>query len=263
MKYQILEKDKTKFISLVLLNEIIQYQKYFPVQLTGEDVFLDHYLMLLADKGLLRVERSKYVPTEKGREEIVNFYAKYYEYLKMFDIFCAVDLEKGEFAFSRIQEDLTDDQWFAILDDERYTDVRVAVADFKGINPTEIVFMSFLNEGRFDCTIDGWQNSLTSDSVWREIEEICNSAVTREYLENGGVLEDVITQGTAIAMKLIKDAEDSLNDEEETEEVIEETTVEEYVDVVDMPVYGYSYWDPYYDPYYISPIWVAAAIVLW
>lgn len=267
MKYQILQKDKTKYISLILLNEIIQYQNYFPISLTGNDLFLEHYLKLLTEKGLLRVEGGKYVPTDKGRDEIVSLYAKYEEYLKMFDIYCAVDLEKGEFAFSRIQEDMTTEDWYNFLDEERFSDVRVAVADFKGLNPTEIVFMSFLNENRFDCTVDGWQKNLTGDDVWKEIEEICNTAVSREYLEPDGVLEDVIKQGAEIALQLIKDAENSLNAEEE-EEVIEETIttteeVEEYVDVVEMPVYGYSYYDPYYDPYYISPIWVAAAIILW
>lgn len=265
MKYQILEKDKTKYICLVLLNEIIQFQIYFPVNLTGENVFLEYYLKQLANKGLLNIKDGKYIPTENGREELEKLYIKYNEYLKMFDIYCAVDLDKGEFAFSHIGENISDDEWFAILDDERFSDVRIAVAEFKGLNPTEIVFMSFLNEERFDCTVDGWQKNLTGDDVWREIEEICNTAVSREYLEADGVLEDVIRQGTKIAMKLIKEAEDSFNEPEEEEEIITETTeeVEEYVEVVEMPEYGYGYWDPYYDPFYVSPIWLAAAIVLW
>lgn len=269
MKYQILQKDKNKYISLVILNEVIQFQHYFPVNLTGEDVYLEHYLKLLTEKGLLTIKGGEYVPTAEGRKELETFYAKYYEYLKMFDIFCAVDLEKGEFAFSSMNSIDNDDEWFDFLADERFSDVRIAVADFKGLNPTEIVFMSFLNENRFDCGVDGWQNALTSDAVWIEIEEICNTAVSREYLEPDGVLEDVIKQGTAVAMQLIKDDEDAINALQETEETVTETVtetteeVEEYVDVVDMPYYGYSYWDPYYDPYYISPIWVAAAIVLW
>lgn len=269
MKYQILEKDKTKYICLILLNEIIQFQRYFPTKVTGEDVFIEHYLKLMVEKGLLSIKGDKYIPTDNGRNEVVNFYAKYAEYLKMFDIFCAVDLEKGEFAFSRIGEDLSDDEWFAILDDERFSDVRVAVADFKGLNPTEIVFMSFLNENRFDCTVEHWQNALTADETWREIEEICNTAVSREYLETDGVLEDVIRQGTEIAMQLVKDAEDSLNAPEEvveyetvTETITTTEEVEEYVDVVEMPVYGYDYYDPYYNPYYVSPIWLAAAVVI-
>ena len=47
MKYQILEKDKQKFISLVILNEVIQFQTYFNTKLTGDDVFLEFYLKTL------------------------------------------------------------------------------------------------------------------------------------------------------------------------------------------------------------------------
>jgi hypothetical protein len=70
-----------------------------------------------------------------------------------------------------------------------------------------------------------------------------------------------------IAMQLIKDAEDSLNTPEEETETITTTTtteeVEEYVDVVELPYYGYDYYDPYYDPYYISPIWIVPIILLY
>ena len=100
MKYQLLEKDKVSYICVVLLNEIINNQAYPPVNLTGEDVFLDHYLKLLLSKGMVEINDGAYVPTQAGRIELQNFYAKYTEYLRMFDIFCAVDLESGNFALS-------------------------------------------------------------------------------------------------------------------------------------------------------------------
>ena len=262
MRYNLLEKDRVNFISLVLLNEIVQFQHYFPKNLTGDDIFLSRNLELLEQNGCLRIENGKYVPTEKGRDEVVRLYNKYYEYLKLFDIFCAVDLEAGEFAFNRINDDMSDDQWNAFLNEERFSDVRVAVADFKGMNPIEIVFVSFLNENRFDCGVEGWQKNLTDMAIWDEIVEICNTAIDVDYLKQDGVLEDVIKQGTELAIKLIRLAEEPI---EETEEVIEETeeVVEEYVEVVEMPVYGYDYWDPYYDPYYVSPLWlIPAAIIL-
>jgi len=264
-KYQLFEKDKFKYISLVLLNEIINFQHYFPVKLGGEDIFLNQYLKFMESKGVLEIKNGEYIPTDKGREELVNLYNKYCEYLKIFDIYCAVDLEKGEFAFSSINSDMDDNEWANFLNEERFSDVRVAVADFKGLNPIEIVFMSFLNENRFDCTAEKWQNNLTADAIWNEIEEICNTAVSVDYLKEDGVLEDVIKQGTEIAMQLIKEAEDSLNQEEEetTEEIVTETTeVVEYVDVVEMPIYPYGYWDPYYDPYYISPLWLVPVVLL-
>jgi len=261
MRYNLLEKDRVNFISLVLLNEIIQFQHYFDTQLTGEDIFLGRNLEILRNNGFLTVSNGKFIPTSKGRDELSRLYDKYYEYLKVFDIFCAVDLERGEFAFSSINNDSSEDDWFKFLNNERFSDVRVAVADFKGLNPIEIVFMSFLNENRFDCGVQGWQKALTDNAVWDEIVDICNTAIDVDYLKENGVLEDVIKQGTELALDLIKLSEESqkVGEEVVTEEV---TEVEEYVDVVEMPVYGYDYFEPYYDPYYISPIWLVPLVLL-
>jgi hypothetical protein len=97
--------------------------------------------------------------------------------------------------------------------------------------------------------------------------DICNTAIDVDYLREDGVLEDVIKQGTEIAMQLMKESEEIAIGEETLcwpeDEVVEETiTTTEYVDVVEMPTYGYDYFDPYYDPYYISPIWLVP-ILLW
>jgi hypothetical protein len=262
--YTLLEKDRVKYISLIVLNEIIQYQHYFPVNLTGEDVFLQPFLEGMVSRGFLRIERNQYVPTDLGREELVTLYNKYYEFLKFFDVFCAVDLGQGEFAFSSINNDWSDDQWFDFLNQERFSDVRVAVADFKGINPIEIVFMSFLNENRFDCTAPRWQYHLTGHDVWNDIVEICNSAVSLDYLKSEGVIENIVVEGSNLALDLIKQAEEANNEQGEViiEETVTEEVIDEYVDVVEMPTYGYSYWEPYYDPFYISPIWLVP-VLLW
>lgn len=264
MLYRIQEKDKIKFISLILLNEMIQFQHYFDEKSLGNDTFLGDYLKSMKANGVIEIKNKKYIPTAKGREELVKLFDKYYEYLKMFDIYCAVDLDKGEFAFSRINDDITDDEWNKFLNDSRFSDVRIAVVEFKGIDAMEIVFMSFLNENRFDCTADKWQYNLTGYNVWTEIEQICNTAVSSDYLKENGVLEDVIKQGTTIAMKLLKDAEaiDENSQESYQEEIIETTEeIEEYVDVVPMPCYGYDYWNPYMDPYYVSPIWLVPILL--
>jgi hypothetical protein len=266
MKYEIKQTSKNQYISLVLLNEIINNHAYPPVAVSGEDVYIDHYLKLMEGVGLLTTKDDCYIPTDAGRAELEKFYQKYNEYLKLFDVFCAVDLESGNFAFEEINNPaFSDEQWADFLANERWSDVRVAVAEFKGIDPIEIVFMSFLTEGRFEVGLDRWQYNLTSDGVWREIEEICNTAVSREYLEPNGVLVDVISQGSKLALELIREAEESLAAEAQ-EEIIEETVteevIEEYVEVVEMPYYDYDYYDPYYDPYYISPIWLVP-ILLW
>lgn len=270
MKYELKQSNKNQYISLVLLNEIINNHAYPPVKVSGEDVYIDHYLQLMDGVGFLTTKDGCYIPTVGGRAELEKFYQKYNEYLKLFDIFCAVDLESGNFAFEEINNaSFTDEQWADFLANERFSDVRVAVADFKGIDPLEIVFMSFLTEGRFEVGVDRWQYNLTSDGVWNEIQEICNTAVSREYLEEDGVLVDVITQGSALALKLIQEVEDALAAEAQApdgvvviETITTEEVVEEYVDVVEMPYYDYGYYYTYYDPYYISPIWLVP-VLLW
>lgn len=267
MAYELLTRDKIRYIGSVLLNEIVQFQHTFPVELTGEDVYLDYYLKQLHEKGFLTIKNGGYYATDLGREEVVHLYDKYYEYLKVFDIFCAVDLERAQFAFEEMNNpEFTDEDWDNYLADERFTDVRVAVADFKGMDPIEIVFLSFLNENRFDFLNGRWQHDLTGDDIWNEIVEICNTAVSKEYLEEDDVLLNVIGAGSELALKMIKEAEEDLANEqaqeEVVEEVVEETIIEEYVDVVEEPYYGYAYFDPYYDPYYVSPIWLLP-VLLW
>lgn len=262
-KFQISRDLKFKYITIVLLNEIINFQTYFESYLIGDDMFLHDYLQYMQANELLEIKMDQkldkeiFAPTVKGREALVNFYAKYFEYLKVYDIFCAVDLGIGEFAFDSMLNDMSDDEWHDFLNQQRFSDVRVAVAEFKKLDPTEIVFMSFLNEQKFDTQKEYWQQNLTKDGVWNEIEDICNTAISLEYLSKDGVIEDVVKKGSDLMLDLLKRAdqvqeEDANQQQEEEEEIITTTT---YVDIVDPPYYTYDYFYPYNDIYYVSPVW--------
>jgi hypothetical protein len=260
-KYNLTIDTKFQYVALVLIHEMINYQKYFPISLDGDDMFLFEYLEFMRGKGLVEVKNEKYVPTSKGRKYLENFYDKYFEYLKVFDIYCAVDLAEGEFAFASIFEDMNKDQWNEFLNEERFSDVRIAVAEFKKINPVEIVFMSFLNEGRFETNREGWQIYLTKDEVWNEILTICNTAIDLETLKENDVIQDVVQKGTDLMFNILKQDEEIRNNEnnepEIQEEIITETeTVEEYVETVEPRFYTYSYFNPYMDIYYVSPFWI-------
>ena len=122
MAYEILERNKQYYIGMVLLNEIINFQHYFNIKPVRDEIFIEPYLKTMASKGILVVKDGKYIPTELGRQELVNLYAKYYDYLKIYDIYCAVDLEQGEFAFSSMNNDWTDEQWFDYLGNDRFSD---------------------------------------------------------------------------------------------------------------------------------------------
>ena len=267
-KFVLNQDTKFRYITIVLLNQIINFDKKFPVLLTGDDFILLDYINYMFAHDLIKIDEVNkcYIASEKGRDYLVNFYAKFSEYLKVFDVYCAVDLQKGEFAFSRMNDSEfeNDESWNRFLSEDRFSDVRIAVAEFKKVDPIEIVFMSFVNEGKFEVDKDGWQKLLTEDEIWFDMIEICNTAVSCEYLSKDGVMENVINQGSKLMLELIKKDETPNGEEQEGEgeDTTTETITETTTEYVDMPYYSYDYYQPYYyDPFYISPIWLVPFIL--
>ena len=136
-------------------------------------------------------------------------------------------------------------------DNERFDDLRIAVALFKKIDPAEIVFMSFINENRFDTTAAGWQMDLLSDNDWKEIEAICATAIKPEEVGQDAMV-DMVNQGSELMIKLMEeDAKQQQQDNQTVnygDTIVEEETVQ--------------YYEPYYDPYYVSPVWMLP-LFLW
>ena len=230
----------------------------------GSDAFLEPLLIEMMAKDYIKASGINYSVTPKGTETLDTFMKRYTEYLKLYDVFSFIDLDKGEFAFSKYFDFATDDAWDAFKKDPRFEDLRIAVAIFKKLNPTEIVFMSFINEGRFDTSSTGWQMDILSSAAWNEIEEICKTALKPEQLGEDA-MKDMIGQGTKIAIDLI--AEEAKKETEArqsqlssdmggTQTVVEETIVEEGY------YYDPYYYEAYYDPFYVSPFWLVP-LFLW
>jgi DNA-binding PadR family transcriptional regulator len=240
------------------MNEIINNKAIYPVQLQGDDLLLYDTLQYMLKVGIVEIQNEIYVTTQKGSEWLQNFFNKYGEYLKVFDIYCAVDLDKGEFAFEKFYDDVSVNEWHTFLDEERFNDVRLAVAEFKGLNPLEIVFLSFFNEEKFDT--ENWQETLSSDEKWDEIEHIANTAITMEYLMPDNVMENIVRRGSNLMGELLKeetkrkDAEVADSNNGGDEIVTETVTTEEYITYPNS--YYSTYCDYYYNPYFISPCWM-------
>jgi hypothetical protein len=268
--YKVDEEQKKQFASAYLLEKMVNTPMSVPLYLEGNDQDLEPILEYLMAKESIEIEdNQRYVPTEKGREVLLRFMRRYHDFLRHYDIYSAVDLGEGEFAFEKYfefdHEDPGDEgAWRRYLSEERWEDLRVAVAAFKKLNPVEIVFMSFLNEGRFGLTSEGWQFDLLLGSVWDEILEVCSTALSVDdlgYKDDDGseitgqaVIEDVISQGARLNMKLKKREEERYGDRDETAASAAPNDEEESkkVRVEDD---GYEVYEHYYDPYYISPCW--------
>lgn len=233
-----------------LLDQLID-KRDFSVVLTGDDTVLEEVFVEMLSIDFVKVERNFYKISAKGQEFMDNFFKKYEEFLKFYDIFCAVDLANGTFAFSEFYSFDTDEEWEVYLNKPNWDDVRVAVCEFKKIDPVEVVFLSFLNEGRF--TTDNWQFDLVSDLIWDEILEICNTAIPMSELTENDVILNIVTQGSTIMMDILKEENKRKLQEIKENEEAEEDYDEEVTYVEEEIVYYESY---VYDPYYISPCWL-------
>ena len=259
----ITDSNKKTFKSIVLLDEMINGNRKFKTVADGDDKLLEPLFVEMMAKGYLSTSGLYYVPTQKGKEAYELFNKRFQEYLKLYDIFSFVDLTKGEFAFAKFFDYDTDEAWDNYKADQRFEDLRIAVAIFKKIDPAEIVFMSFLNERRFDTQSTGWQMDLLSDESWHEIEDICKNALKPTDLGTPDVIEDIVKQGTELMLQLLQeeinrhkeDEQNNNNNNNNQGSYTEETVVEEYETV--------EYYEPYYrSPFYVSPIWLLP-LFLW
>ncbi len=262
--YAITEQDRKKFAGAYLAERMINMPVTFPVWLEKNDKDLEPVLEDALTKGVVEIRDNRYAPTAKGRELVVNFKRRYRDFLKNFDVYSAVDLESGEFAFQKWFDYEDDDEWHAYLDQERWEDLRVAVAEFKELDPVEIVFMSFLNEDRFGRDEEGWQFDLLLGSIWDEILKICSTALQAEDLgyEDGGetvsgeaVIKDVIQQGAELNMEIWREESEMADDEDEGGGP-QGRPEDRVVPPVEDEDIGYDVYRGYCDdPYYVNPEW--------
>lgn len=245
--------NKKSYRAIIILDEMLNGNHQFKTVATGDDRALEPLFTDLAANGYITANSINYQVTNKGQDVYDVFMKRYTEFLKVYDVFSYVDLEKGEFAFASYYDFDTDEDWINYCDNDRFEDLRIAVAIFKKINPVEIVFMSFINEERFDTASAGWQNELMSDNIWDEIEGICETAIKPEELGDDA-MADMIAQGADLMIKLMEEEQNrnsgngGYNGGYQEEVVIVEETI--------------PYYQPYYDPFYVSPIWFVP-LFLW
>jgi hypothetical protein len=258
-RYTITEEQKKQFAAAYLLDRMVNRGTNVPVYLEGHDKDLEPVLEYMMMKEYIDIpDKATYKTTDKGKEVLSRFTKRYQDFLINFDVYCAVDLEAGEFAFSRYFDFDSDTAFEGYLQNDRWDDLRIAVAVYKKINPVEIVFMSFLREGRFGDQGDGWQFDLLLGSIWDEILEIANTAVHADelgYEDDQGVvngeevLDDVIRQGAELNITLRKKEREMRQEQAAAYDDDDDEDYDDYDDVIyEETVY-------YADPFYVSPWW--------
>ena len=118
-------------------------------------------------------------------------------YVVHFDIYAYVDLDNG--AFGDPKTDL--------LEGDQWSDLRVAVAEHKGIDQYRVVFLAMLSAQRFFENPD-WKFDLSMGTLFDEMQQIVQDQLCVEdlgYTDNEGqvsgedVVRDIIEQGEELS----------------------------------------------------------------
>ena len=233
---------KNQFSAILLLDYLIGHEsKIHASLLEKDDKLLEPILNLMQDRSLVEVnDEQMYAPSQKGQELYQTTLMQQLSYKTHFDIFAYVDLELGKFAHP--QSDF--------LEDSCWSDLRVAIAEFKGVDPYRLVFLAMLSYGEFYENPD-WRFDLSVGSLFDDLEEIVKEQLTKEDLEyedeegavsGREVLEDVILQGAELNQQRHEAFKKKIEEERQLmQSQNRDTQNREY----DEHYPQYAYYDPY------------------
>ena len=159
---------------------------------------LEPTLKEMEKQGWIEVgEDDYYITNDKGLEIYQKLTEQQESYVSHFDIYAYVDLQEGVFA----------DPQSDLLEGDRWSDLRVAVAENKGIDPYRVVFLSMLADGVWFENPD-WRFDLGMGTLLDNLESLVMDQLSVDELgyeddqgmvEGEEVIADVIEQGTALA----------------------------------------------------------------
>ena len=163
-----------------------------------DDEGLESLLNFMESRGTLTVEEDNYYKaTDKGHEVYQDLVKQLEAYVTHFEVYAYVDLEQGIFGDSE-----TD-----LLEGDKWSDLRVAVAEHKGIDPYRVVFLAMMSAETFYENPD-WKFDLSMGTLFDEMEQIVQEQLCVEDLGYKGeegqvsgedVIQDIIDQGRRLA----------------------------------------------------------------
>ncbi len=164
----------------------------------ADDESLEPMLKKMEEKGIIEVgEDEFFTPTAKGREIYEQLVDQLDAYVVHFDVYAYVNLEEGTFA----------DPETDLLESEEWSDLRVAVAEHKGIDAFRVVFLAMLSSELFFDNSD-WKFDLAMGTLFDEMDNIVQEQLCVDDLGFEGdegevsgedVISDIIEQGSEIA----------------------------------------------------------------
>ena len=188
-----------------------------------DDEGLESLLNFMESRGTLTVEEDNYYKaTDKGHEVYQDLVKQLEAYVTHFEVYAYVDLEQGIFG----------DPETDLLEGDKWSDLRVAVAEHKGIDPYRVVFLAMLSAETFYENPD-WKFDLSMGTLFQEMEQLALEQLHVDdlgYSESEGkvsgeeVIRDIIEQGSELAAKR-KSREQEIKGRKQAEESPDEQVI--------------------------------------
>ena len=144
-------------------------------------------------------EDNFYKVTDKGHQVYQDLVEQLEAYVMHFEVYAYVDLEEGVFG----------DPEMDLLEGDKWYDLRVAVAEYKGIDPYRVVFLAMLSAETFYENPD-WKFDLGMGTIFQDMEQIVQEQMKVDdlgYKDSEGkvsgeeVIHDIIQQGSELVAK--------------------------------------------------------------
>ena len=196
------DSQRQEFSILLLLHHIAGSQDKIHFSFLDQNhKTIESNLKELEQQDLVQLDVEQYYQlSEKGQQSYDRLVQQQVSYQAHFEIYAFVDLGAGTFA----------DPETDLLEDERWADLRVAVAEHKGIDPYRVVFLAMLSDESFFASPD-WYFDLAMGTLFDELESITKEQMRIDELgyedEDGNevmgeeVIADVIEQGSQLAQE--------------------------------------------------------------
>ena len=188
-----------------------------------DDEGLESLLNFMESRGTLTVEEDNYYKaTDKGHEVYQDLVKQLEAYVTHFEVYAYVDLEQGIFG----------DPETDLLEGDKWSDLRVAVAEHKGIDPYRVVFLAMLSAETFYENPD-WKFDLSMGTLFQEMKQTVLEQLHVDdlgYSDSEGkvsgeeVIRDIIEQGSELAAKR-KSREQEIKGRKQAEESPDEQVI--------------------------------------
>ena len=188
-----------------------------------DDEGLESLLNFMESRGTLTVEEDNYYKaTDKGHEVYQDLVKQLEAYVTHFEVYAYVDLEQGIFG----------DPETDLLEGDKWSDLRVAVAEYKDIDPYRVVFLAMLSAETFYENPD-WKFDLSMGTLFQEMKQIVLEQLHVDdlgYSDSEGkvpgeeVIRDIIEQGSELVAKR-KNREQEIKGRKQAEESPDEQVI--------------------------------------